>query len=61
MELDKVKDPERRDRLLGVIGTDNFKYKLRQAIDDEKRVERMEQYLAAAQSFATQITDSIDA
>lgn len=57
MELDKVKDPKTRDGLLSVIGTDNFKYQLRLAIDTEKRAEKFAQYLAVIQSFATERSD----
>ncbi len=57
MELDKVKDQKTRDGLLTVIGTDNFKYQLRQAIDTEKRAEKFAQYLAVIQSFATETSD----
>ncbi len=57
MELDKVKDPKTRDGLLSVIGTDNFKYQLRQAIDTERRAEKFAQYLAVIQSFATETKD----
>lgn len=35
MELDKLKSPERKNEMLDFIGTDNFKYKLKQAIDAE--------------------------
>ena len=34
MELDKLKSPERKNEMLDFIGTDNFKYKLKQAIDE---------------------------
>jgi ParB family chromosome partitioning protein len=57
MELDKVKDPKTRDGLLSVIGTDNFKYQLRQAIDTERRAEKFAQYLAVIQSFATETSN----
>ena len=35
MELDKLKSPERKNEMLDYIGTENFKYKLKQAIDAE--------------------------
>lgn len=58
MELDKVKDPKKKNSLLNYIGTDNFNYRLRCAIDDEKRAARMNNILKAVQSFATEIKDT---
>lgn len=58
MELDKVKDPAEKNRLLAVIGTDDFKYQLRKTLDDEKREKTMAKNLATVQSFATEIADT---
>ena len=57
MELDKLKSPERKNEMLDFIGTDNFKYKLKQAIDAEAADERRASRVERLSSFATQITD----
>ena len=57
MELDKLKSPERKNEMLDFIGTDNFKYKLKQAIDAEAADERRASWVERLSSFATQITD----
>lgn len=55
MELDKIKSVERKNEVLEHIGTDNFKYKLRQAIDAEEREARLEKWEAALRVFAIKI------
>lgn len=55
MELDKIKSVERKNEVLEHIGTDNFKYKLRQAIDAEEREARLEKWEEALSAFATKI------
>ena len=57
MELDKLKSPERKNEMLDFIGTDNFKYKLKQAIDAEAADERRASWVERLSSFATQVTD----
>lgn len=57
MELDKLKSPERKNEMLDYIGTENFKYKLKQAIDAEATDERKAKWVEQLSSFATQITD----
>lgn len=57
MELDKLKSPERKNQMLDFIGTENFKYKLKQAIDAEATEERRASWVEQVSSFATQITD----
>ena len=57
MELDKLKSPERKNQMLDFIGTENFKYKLKQAIDAEATEERRASWVEQISSFATQITD----
>ena len=60
MELDKLKSPERKNEMLDYIGTENFKYKLKQAIDAEAAEERKAKWVEQLSSFATQITDRRD-
>ena len=57
MELDKLKSPEHKNEMLDFIGTDNFKYKLKQAIDAEAADERRASWVERLSSFATQVTD----
>lgn len=57
MELDKLKSPQRKNEMLDYIGTENFKYKLKQAIDAEATEERKAKWVEQLSSFATQITD----
>lgn len=59
MELDKLKSPERKNEVLDYIGTDDFKYKLKQAIDREEKEERKKQWATLLSTFATQV-DSRD-
>ena len=57
MELDKLKSPERKNEMLDYIGTENFKYKLKQAINDEAAEARKALWVEQLSTFATQITD----
>lgn len=57
MELDKIKDIDRKNAVLDFIGTENFKYKLRQAIDAEKSEEKPAEIEAVVSSFATKVED----
>lgn len=55
MELDKLKSQERKNEMLDYIGTENFKYKLKQAIDAEAAEERRQAWIDLLSSFATQV------
>lgn len=55
MELDKLKSPERKNEMLDYIGTENFKYKLKQAVDAETAEERKAQWVELLSAFATQV------
>lgn len=57
MELDKLKSPERKNEMLDYIGTENFKYKLKQAINDEAAEARKALWVEQLSTFATQIAD----
>ena len=57
MELDKLKSQERKNEMLDYIGTENFKYKLKQAINDEAAEARKALLVEQLSTFATQITD----
>lgn len=55
MELDKLKSPERKNEMLEYIGTENFKYKLKQAIDAEAAEEKKAAWVEHLSAFATQV------
>lgn len=57
-ELEKIKDIDRRNKVLETIGTPNFRYSLQQAIDTEKREEFCARAIAFLDTFATRIDDS---
>lgn len=59
MELDKLKSPERKNEMLEYIGTENFKYKLKKAIDEEAAEEKKAAWIKHLNTFATRV-DSRD-
>lgn len=57
-ELDKIKDIDLRNEVLDTIGTDNFKYSLKRAIDKEKNKEYLDFVESEVTKFATKIESS---
>lgn len=57
MELDKLKSPERKNEMLDYIGTENFKYNLKRAIEAEAQDERKAKWVELLSTFATQVDD----
>ncbi|MCD7805407.1 MAG: ParB/RepB/Spo0J family partition protein [Oscillospiraceae bacterium] len=57
MELDKVHDPELKNKVLDAIGTANFKNELRKAQDEEKRREFVKARVADVSPWATDMGD----
>jgi len=57
MELDKVHDPELKNKVLDAIGTANFNNELRKAQDEEKRREFVKARVADVSQWATDIGD----
>lgn len=55
-ELDKVSDPEVKNKLLDVIGTANFNNELQRAINAEKTEARRAYYIAEMSKFAKEYT-----
>lgn len=55
LELDKIDDPELKDKALDAIGTSNFRDVLKKAIEDDKNKKRMAQWEADLEAFATKI------
>lgn len=51
-ELDKVSDPIRKNKLLDVIGTENFRFKLKAAVDEEKREKNRARIISQLNEFA---------
>jgi len=56
-ELEKIKDLEKRNAVLDKVGTDNFKYALRQALDAQTKAEQMDVLAARLSEFATEVSD----
>ena len=52
MELQKVKDPERRNKVLDAIGTANFKNELESNLEAEHRAEMNEYYIGEISKWA---------
>lgn len=57
VELEKIKDPERKNRALQAIGTNNFEWALRVEIDAEKAINVMNPYIEILKKYATEIGD----
>lgn len=58
MELEKIQSPELRNKVLEAIGTKNFDYEMRQAIDQEKADANRVKWIEALKGFATEVEDS---
>ena len=54
-ELEKIEDPDLKNRALDTIGTANFKDALKKAIEDEKHQRRMTQWETDLEAFALKI------
>lgn len=61
MELDKLKDPERKNAALETIGTGNFKNTLKRLLEEEKAQERLAVYIAELEKFAERIEEKGEA
>lgn len=53
-ELAKIDDIEVRNKLLGSIGTANFKNELQSALKDQQTAKRMEEWISVIRTFATE-------
>lgn len=58
LALEKIEDPKRRNEVLGYIGTDNFKWKLNGAIEEEQRPKRKAALIKFLDSFARKVKDT---
>lgn len=58
VELEKIKDVELRNKVLESIGTNNFNYELKNALDKEKTKENRATIIAELEKFATLITNN---
>lgn len=58
MALEKIQDPDRKNKVLDVIGTQNFQSELRKAQDQEREETRKRNIVNVLKTFATQIEDS---
>ncbi|HML37014.1 MAG TPA: ParB/RepB/Spo0J family partition protein [Bacillota bacterium] len=59
MELEKIEDPDLKNRILETIGTPNFKWELQRAIDKEKNDKAIASMIEQLQTFAEKIENSI--
>ena len=54
-ELDKLEDPAAKNAVLEHIGTDNFKWKLNQALEKQKNAKQQEAWREKLSTFATEV------
>lgn len=54
VELEKIEDIERKNKVLDSIGTANFKNELQNALKDQQIMKRMQEWLSVIQTFATE-------
>ncbi|CAK7080342.1 ParB/RepB/Spo0J family partition protein [Tissierella sp.] len=54
-ELEKIEDIELRNKVLEKVGTDDFNWSLRDAIDKEKRKKRSSELIEQLSEFATEV------
>ncbi len=57
-ELDKIADPERKNKVLESIGTANFRYELKRALDDAAAEEHRAALIEQVEAFATTLHKS---
>lgn len=55
LELDKIENPELKNKALDAIGTANFRDALKKAIEDDKHLRRMDQWEKDLEAFALKI------
>lgn len=55
LELEKIENPELKNKVLDAIGTANFRDVLKKAIEDEKHLRRMAQWETDLEAFALKI------
>lgn len=59
-ELDKVKDPAKRDELLAHIGTNDFKWKLQKAIEAEEAAVKITEWSVVLDEYAEKVDETPD-
>ena len=52
IELEKIKDVDRKNKVLDAIGTANFQYELKRAIDEERKIEYLDTVEQELSKFA---------
>ncbi|WP_353096343.1 ParB/RepB/Spo0J family partition protein [Tissierella praeacuta] len=60
MELEKIKDIELRNEVLETVGTENFNYKLKWAIDKEKKDKKITEIINQLKEFAEETKDTVN-
>ena len=59
-ELDKIKDTKVKNKLLDSIGTNNFQFELRQAVQKQHDDEQLAKWKTYLDSFATEVKSQMD-
>lgn len=54
-EIKKIKDKAKQDKLINSIGTNNFKWELERALDDQKREEKKQKLIEFVSGFASEL------
>lgn len=57
-ELEKIQDPEIKDKLMDSIGTSDFKFRLKQAIDEDEWRQRRADIISTLDGFAQRVDSS---
>lgn len=60
LELEKIEDVKTRNAVLEKVGTSNFDYELKRALDHEESAKKMAQILAAVGKFAIKVVKPAD-
>lgn len=59
-EIKKIKDKDKQDKLINSIGTNNFKWELQRALDDQARVEKYDKLVEFVSSYAKELPADAD-
>lgn len=59
-DLKKIKDKAKQEKLIKSIGTNNFKWELERALDDQKREEKKQKLIEFVSGFASELPTDAD-
>ncbi|MGN0599292.1 MAG: ParB/RepB/Spo0J family partition protein [Oscillospiraceae bacterium] len=60
IEINKIKDKAKQEKLINSIGTNNFKWELERALNDQKREKKKQQLIDFVKGFASELTNDAD-